>query len=80
MMSSSQTAKKAKNSLATLMQAVEPIIQEHVADMEPGVIDYILSNYRNYLKINLEPDFEKARSTGLKDSPFDDLLKDFDNG
>ena len=62
------------------MQAVEPVIQEHVADMEPAVIDYILANYRNYLKINLEPDFEKARSTGLKDSPFDDLLKDFDNG
>jgi hypothetical protein len=80
MMSSSQTASKAKNSLATLMQAVEPIIQEHVDDMEPAVIDYILANYRNYLKINLEPDFEKARSTGLKDSPFDDLLKDFDNG
>ena len=80
MMSSSETASKAKNSLATLMQAVEPVIQEHIADMEPVVIDYILSNYRNYLKINLEPDFEQARSTGLKDSPFDDLLEDFNNG
>lgn len=80
MMSSSETASKAKNSLATLMQAVEPVIQEHIAEMEPVVIDYILSNYRNYLKINLEPDFEQARSTGLKDSPFDDLLEDFNNG
>ena len=62
------------------MQAVEPVIQEHIADKEPVVIDYILSNYRNYLKINLEPDFEQARSTGLKDSPFDDLLEDFNNG
>ena len=44
------------------------------------VQDIIPFYIKNYLKINLEPDFEKARSTGLKDSPFDDLLKDFDNG
>lgn len=79
-MSSSQTASKAKNSLATLMQAVDPVIEQHINDMEPAVIDYILANYRNYLKINLEPSFEKARSTGLKDSPFDDLLEDYNNG
>lgn len=79
-MSSSQIAKTAKEDLAKLVQAVEPVIQEHLNNMEPAVIDYIMTNYKEYLKLNLEKDFEVARSANLKQSPFDDIIEDYNNG
>lgn len=67
---------KAKNSLGTLMAKVQPIIDEEIASWDGQTLDYILANYRTFLKINLEADIEKARGSVLTDSPFDELLGD----
>lgn len=56
------------------MNAVQPVIDEYIKTMSNAEVNYILTNYRNYLKINLEQDLEKAREVGLKESPFDDIL------
>ena len=67
---------KAKNSLGTLMSKAQPIIEEEISTWDGQTLDYILSNYRSYLKINLEADMEKARDNVLDDNPFDELMKD----
>jgi hypothetical protein len=67
---------KAKNSLGTLMSKVQPVIEAEISTWDGQTLDYILANYRNYLKINLEADMEKARDNVLDDNPFDDLMKD----
>ena len=70
----SSVDEKAKIKLAKLMASVQPIIDKHIEDMSSSEVNYILTNYRKYLKINLEQDLEKAREVGLKESPFDDIL------
>jgi hypothetical protein len=70
----------ARNKLATLMAAVQPIIDQHISNMDARDIDYILTNYRKYLKIDLERDLEKARLSKLTASPFDDILNGGTNG
>jgi hypothetical protein len=62
------------------MAAVQPIINQHIAEMDTKEVDYILTNYRKYLKIDLERDFEKARVSKLTASPFDDILNGGLNG
>jgi hypothetical protein len=62
------------------MDAVQPIINQHIAEMDAREVDYILTNYRKYLKIDLERDFEKARLSKLTASPFDDILNGGLNG
>lgn len=56
------------------MNAVQPVIDQHIADMTDAEINHMLTNYRLYLKIDIERDLEKAREVGLKSSPFDDIL------
>lgn len=58
------------------MSKVQPIIEEEISTWDGQTLDYILSNYRAYLKINLEADMEKARDKVLDDNPFDELMKD----
>lgn len=58
------------------MNDVQPIIDQHIDNMNSAEINYILTNYRKYLKIDLERDLEQARETGLKNSPFDEILND----
>lgn len=70
----SKIEETARNRLGTLMDAVQPIINQHIAEMDSREIDYILTNYRKYLKIDLERDFEKARISNLTSSPFDNIL------
>ena len=67
---------KAKNSLGTLMSKVQPVIDEEISKWDGQTLDYILANYRTFLKINLEADIEKARETVTDDDPFADLLND----
>lgn len=67
---------KAKNSLGTLMSKVQPVIEEEISNWDGQTIDYILGNYRKFLKINLEADIEKARDNITDDDPFSDLLND----
>jgi hypothetical protein len=67
---------KAKTKLAKLMSGVQPIIDQHIENMNSAEINYILTNFRKYLKIDIERDLEKARENDLKTSPFDDILND----
>ncbi len=70
----SKLEETARNKLGTLMAAVQPVIDHHISNMDTKEIDYILTNYRKYLKIDLERDFEKSRLSKLTASPFDDIL------
>jgi hypothetical protein len=76
----SKLEETARNKLATLMSAVQPIIDQHISNMDTKEVDYILTNYRKYLKIDLERDLEKARLSKLTASPFDDILNGGLNG
>ena len=76
----SKLEETARNKLGILMDAVQPIINQHIAEMNAREVDYILTNYRKYLKIDLERDFEKARLSKLTASPFDDILNGGTNG
>lgn len=76
----SKLEETARNKLATLMSAVQPIIDQHISNMDTKEVDYILTNYRKYLKISLERDLEKARLSKLTASPFDDILNGGLNG
>lgn len=64
----------AKSKLAQLVQAIQPVVDQHLADMQTSEIDYILKNYRKFLKLDLERDFERAK----KEKPFapDSVLED----
>lgn len=76
----SKLEETARNKLGTLMAAVQPVIDQHISNMDTKEVDYILTNYRKYLKIDLERDFEKARLSKLTASPFDDILNGGING
>lgn len=76
----SKLEETARNKLAMLMSAVQPIIDQHISNMDTKEVDYILTNYRKYLKIDLERDLEKARLSKLTASPFDDILNGGLNG
>jgi hypothetical protein len=76
----SKIEETARNKLATLMAGVQPVIDQHIAEMEAREIEYILTNYRKYLKIDLERDLEQARLSNLTASPFDDILNGGTNG
>ncbi len=76
----SKLEETARNKLGTLMAAVQPVIDSHISNMDTREVDYILTNYRKYLKIDLERDFEKARVSKLTASPLDDILNGGLNG
>jgi hypothetical protein len=67
---------KSKTKLAKLMAEVQPVIDRHISEMNGSEVDHILTNYRKYLKIDIERDLEKAREQDLKSSPFDEILND----
>lgn len=58
------------------MSKVQPVIEAEVSSWDGQTLDYILANYRKFLKINLEADIEKARDNITDDDPFSDLLND----
>ena len=70
----SKTDQNAKTKLAELMASLQPIIDAKISEMNSSEVNHILTNYKQYLKVDLARDFEQARETALKDSPFDDLL------
>lgn len=76
----SKLEEAARIKLAQLMAEVQPVIDKHISDLDSREIDYILTNYRKYLKIDIERDLEKARTTKLTTSPLDDILNGEING
>lgn len=76
----SKLEEAAKIKLAQLMDEVQPIIDRHISNMDSSEINYILTNYRKYLKIDIERDLEKAKVTKLTTSPLDDILNGEING
>jgi hypothetical protein len=67
----------AKTKLAQLMQAVQPVINQKISEMQPSEVDFILKNFRKFLKIDLERDFEQAKAKGPSPSGIEDILGDF---
>lgn len=67
----------AKTKLAQLMQAVQPVINQKISEMQPSEVDFILKNFRKFLKIDLERDFEQAKARGPAPSGIEDILGDF---
>jgi hypothetical protein len=65
---------QAINALNDMINEVQPIVDAHIAKMEPAVVTYLLKNYSNYLKIDLQRDLDRARAENLTTSPFDDLF------
>lgn len=69
----------AKTKLVQLMQAVQPVIDAKIAEMQPSEIDFILKNYRKFLKIDLERDFQKVKASAPVGGGLEDILKDFNS-
>lgn len=71
-----------QNSLSALnnmLADLQPIIDQHTAQMSPDVANYLLTNYAKYLKINLQPDIQKRQTVPDYASPFDQLIEDYHN-
>lgn len=74
----SKLEENARIKLAALMAELQPIIDSHISQLSTKEVDFILANYRKYLKVDLERDLEKARLDALTHSPFDSILSDTD--
>ena len=76
-MSSQQTLDQtAKSKLAILVTQLGATVDQAIEDMEPREIDFILTNFAKYLTYDLKRNFEEARETNLKESPFDAIIND----
>jgi|TARA_B110000977_G_C10880345_1_gene417245 predicted hydrolase (HD superfamily) len=73
-MSSLETIAKTK--LISLVKALDPVVEQQLEQFTEDEIKYVLEHFKQYLHYDLTRDFEKHRSKGLKDSPFDDLFND----
>lgn len=68
-----------KEKLAKLLAEVQPIIDRHLTQFERQEIEFVLNNYRKYLKLDLLRDFESARERAPvqidnTDNAFNDIL------
>ena len=63
-----------KAKLAKLVDELENTILSNLAEMESAEIDYILENFTKYLTYDLKRNFNEARETNLKESPFDAII------
>lgn len=65
--------------LGKLLAEVQPIIDRHLTQFERQEIEFVLNNYRKYLKLDLLRDFENARERApvqidQTDNAFNDIL------
>jgi len=67
---------EAKTKLAILVKSIEPIVEKQLEEFSSAEVEYVLSNFREYLKYDLTRDFEKIREKNLKESPFDAIIND----
>jgi len=65
----------AKKKLAALMNDVQPVIDNHIADMNSEEIRYMLDKIPEFLRIDLKRDLESAKpKAAVATSKFDDLF------
>ena len=67
---------EAKTKLAILVKSIEPIVEKQLEEFSSAEVEYVLSNFREYLKYDRTRDFEKIREKNLKESPFDAIIND----
>lgn len=65
--------------IGKLLAEIQPIIDRHLTQFERQEIEFVLNNYRTYLKLDLLRDFEKARERAPvqidhTDDAFNDIL------
>lgn len=65
---------RAKKKLAALMNDVQPVIDQHIADMSGDEIRYMLDKIPEFLRIDLKRDLESVKDKPLVTSKFDDLF------
>jgi hypothetical protein len=59
-----------------MMAEIQPIIDRHLSEMSHAELNFLLTKYKKYLKIDIQRDLEKARANIPLDSTFDDILGD----
>ena len=74
MSSEAPVEQRAKSKLVSLVKAIDRVVESQMKQFEPDEISYVLENYSQHLKYDLNRDFEKNRTKNLKESPFDDLF------
>ena len=65
---------RAKKKLAALMNDVQPVIDQHIADLSGDEIRYMLDKIPEFLRIDLKRDLESVKDKPLATSKFDDLF------
>jgi hypothetical protein len=55
--------KNALDELQDILQDVLALVKDRAENMDPDTLAYIMNNYRKYLKINLEDEFNRAYKT-----------------
>lgn len=56
------------------MNDVQPVIDQHIADMSGDEIRYMLDKIPEFLRIDLKRDLESVKDKPLVTSKFDDLF------
>lgn len=74
MSSEAPVEQRAKSKLVSLVKAIDKVVESQMQQFETDEINYVLQNYSQHLKYDLNRDFEKNRTKNLKESPFDDLF------
>jgi len=67
---------RAKTKLAELVRDIDGVVQTSLSNMAPEEINYIVTNFANHLKYDLNRDFDSARTKNLTESPFDAIIND----
>ena len=65
---------RAKKKLAALMNDVQPVIDQHIADLSGDEIRYMLDKIPEFLRIDLKRDLESVKDKPPTTSKFDDLF------
>jgi hypothetical protein len=77
-----QLETSSKEKLSRLLAELQPVINRHLTQFERQEIEFVLNNYRKYLKIDLLRDFESAKERAPvqidnTDNTFNDILSSY---
>ena len=62
--------------LASMVAEIDEVLDKHIGGMTDQEINFALEDLTKFLKLDLIRNFEKARASRLKESPFNDILED----